>query len=917
MPLTPTIQASVAPIIMVDGTGGLDETLEAVDQQVYEAYAPVIVGPGGHSSVDEAAASFPQATQFFWILREGAVPAPDALAALISDSARAEAGIAGSKVVDDDNTLVAVGLVTDVFGNGYTGLDDDERDQGQYDVVRDVAAVAGVSMVVRRDLLFGLGGTDSEMAPHAASIDLCQRARLKGGRVIISPASVVTYSGGDASSLRWREEASRIRLVMKAYSPLTLLWVIPLEVLIGIVEFIVSLFFGRWLVGDFVRAWGWVIGHTPSTLSARGRARRGRVVGDSELFRFQRRGSVKISRLSQRAMEGMRSRLPGDESLSMESLGRDLRQPAFVIGVLAVIFVLLGSRNLWSDGLPAVGYTLPFPVNGWDVLDAYAGGWNPAGLGSAELLRPLLAISGAAKIVTFHSATLAEYLLASGALLVGIWGMTRLLRTWSIAAAPALIAGIAYVAGPTAQGIAGNTHLGTLLGMSLLPWAIRIALAPLREGIRPALGRLAGAILIFGLMGAFSPLLLLVPVPIVGVYAIFRFTDGTAWRGFVIALAGTAGGALLLSPWIWSTSFRAMIKDGYAYWEISPVLAGAGAVVALTAVVAARRPLGVVAGWGALMAAAGFFVARAGSFGVGTEAESVGLVLSGLGVAVSIAIVASTLTVPDLGRWRRFAAGVGVVGVILFMVAASTIILGGRIGLPGDQIQSMLSFTEANEGEAERSRVLLVGPEDLMPGDSRTIDGGAYRVVSAPYPDLGEARLANRGPLDEKLRDTMDLIVSGDTQRAGGELAEYGIKWIVVLGDSSGSDADEASLAWREVFAGQLDLLPLSAGVTNAVFVSDTPNVGRALSSTAESWARIGWTYSGTAESGKTVQVAENPHASFGPGPWRVISSANQVAADEGVVTFEADGSARAQAYGVVAVLVVLAIVGIWGRRRS
>lgn len=918
MSMTPTRLASVATIVMADGTGELDETLAAVGRQLYETGAPLVVGSGQTvERLSDAIDALPRDHEYVWIVREGAIAYPDTLSALVRDAERTGAGIIGSKVIGDDDALISVGLVTDVFGVPYTGLDESERDQGQYDVVRDVAAVAGVSMLVRRDLLHGLRGFDPDMAPLAASIDLARRARLKGARVMISPASSVHFDGEEAGPERWKEEGSRLRSNFKCYGVLTLLWVTPIDLIIGFIEAIVSLFFGKWLVFDYVRSWAWAIGKTPSTIAGRGLARRNRAVGDADLFRFQRRGSVKMSVLVEDTLTALRRRLPGDDTLSVASIGRDVRQPAFVIGVIAALFVLLSARNLWSDGFPAIGYTLPFPANGWDVLDAYAGGWNPAGLGSAEPLRPLLALAGLAKIVTLHGAVLAEYILGAGAMLLGIWGTVRLLRTWSIPAAPGLIAGVVYVAGPTAQGIAGNTHLGSLLALGVLPWAIRLCLAPVRDGLRPLAGRLAAVVLVFGVLGAASPLMVLIPVPVLAVYALMRFTDPRAWRGVIMGLFATGGGVLLLSPWIWENNFESLLEDGYAFWEISPVLSVAGAVVATAAVIAAGRSLGVVAGWGALLAGAGFLLARSGSYGLGTEAESMGLALSGLGLAIVIGIVAATVSDSDAASWRRFAAGLGSVAVVLLLVAASTIVLGGRIGLPGDRFTDTLSFTMANEGEAARSRVLLVGPEDLMPGDSRTVDGGAYRVVSAPVPDLGEARLAQRGALDDLLLEAMRSITSGETRRAGAELAPFGIRWIVVLGDSDGSDADEASLAWREVFAGQLDLLPLSAGVSNAVFVTDTDPVGRALTSSAASWPRVGWTYTGEPEAGKSVFVAENPAPSFGPEPWSDAGTVNQVAADEGVVTYRADEGRRLQSNIVAISIFILGGLAWWGRRRS
>ncbi len=925
MSMTPTRLATVATIVIADGTGGLGDTLAAVGRQVYEPTTTVVVHPGAQPApgdggqvraptFGEAMALVPADTAYVWLLREGALPVPDTLEALVRDAERADAGMIGSKVVGENDALISVGLVTDVFDVPYTGLDSAERDQGQYDVVRDVAAVAGVSTLIRRDLLVGLGGLDPEMAPLAGAIDLAQRARLKGARVMVSPASEVRFVGAEPGPVRWREEASRIRSVTKAYGPLTLLWVLPVDFVTGLFETLVSIFFGRWYGFDWVRSWAWNVAKAPSTFGARREARRNRVVSDTELFRFQRRGSVKAANLAKRSAEGLRRRLPGEDTVSVESIGNDVRQPAFVIGVLAVVFVLLSARELWSKGLPAVGYTLPFPSSGWDALQAYAGGWNPAGLGSPELVRPLVAIAGVAKIVTLHAQSLPEWALGAGAMVLGIWGVTRLLRTWSIGAAPALIAGIVYVAGPTAQGIGGNTDLGALLGLGLLPWAFRFCLAPLRDGIRHGIGRIAGTIAVFGFLGALSPLLLLIPLPSLALYALVRFRDPLAWRAVVLSLAGTAGGGLLLSPWIWQTSIERIARAGYAFWNVSSIVAVAAAVVAVAAVGAAERRLGLVAGWGAAMAGFGVLLSRSGSFGWGREVESAGLALAGLGTAITIGVVASTLSSEGLARWRRFVAGIGAVGIVVLVVASSVILLGGRIGLPGDRFTDMLAFTEANEGQAERSRVLLVGPAELMPGDSRSVEGGAYRVVSAPVPDLGEPRLEPRGELDIFLEERLASIIAGDTRRAGGELAPFGIRWIVVIGDSEGADADPASLAWRNVFAGQLDLLPLSAGVANAVFVSDVEPVGRALTLDA-SWARSGWAYVGEPEPGSSVFVAENPDPRFGPEPWRSVGFANEVSAVGGEVTFAADGAQRAQAIAAGLAIVVLVGLAVWGRR--
>jgi hypothetical protein len=928
MSMTSTRQALVATIVLADPGGGIEATLAALDAQVYGQVGVVVVGDTavGDATVagrrvvtrptfDEVVSSLPLAVTHLWILREGASPRPDAASSLVADMERTDAGIGGSKIVGtNDDSLISVGLVTDAFCVPYTGMDSAERDQGQYDVVRDVAAVAGASMMVRRDLLAGLGGVDPQMTPREAAVDLAQRARLKGARIIVTPASVVDYRE-DETGFRWKREASRIRSMFKVYGPLTLVWTIPLDFAIGFVQAFVSMFLGKWLFADFAKSWAWNVLKLPNTISSRRFARRGRVAGDPELFRFQRRGSVKVSELVQEVAAALRRRLPGDDRLSVESIGNDVRQPAFVVGALAIVFVLLSSRNIWSDGLPAVGFTLPLPSNGWNAIAGYAGGWNPAGLGSPDPLRPLLAIAGIAKVVTLNSTTLAAYLLTAGSMLAGIWGMTRLLRTWSVAAAPALIAGLVYVAGPTAQGISGNTHLGTIVALGVLPWALRLCLAPVSNGTWNAAVRMASVILVFGVLGAVSPLMLLVVAPALGVYAVIQLTDPDAWLALILALVGTAGGALLLSPWIWSADLIGIAEEGYAFWHVSPVLAVAGGAVAFAAVGAGRMGLGVVAGWGTLLAAAGFLGARSGDFGYGVETESVSLAIAGLGLAVVIAVVADSVLSPGIARGLRFALAAGTVGVLLLVVGSLTIVIGGRAGLPGDLYVEALGFTQANEGEASRARVLVVGPSELLPGDSRTIRGGSYKVISADVPDLGEARLGPPLGFDDLLAAKLEAIIAGQTRRAGGELASFGIHWIVVMGDSSDRGADEASVAWRNVFAGQLDLLPLSASTGNTAFVTDIEPVGRALTSELNSWARVGWIYSGEPEESRRVFVAENADEGWGPPPRVTVGEMNEVSASDGVVTYTPDGPRRAQAWLVLISIVALFSVVAIGRR--
>ena len=243
---TPTVAPLTAPqvaaVVSASDPERLRRCLAAIDGQVYGASRVLVVG--GNDEIRHIAGEFesvwrpdlaaaissvgPEFT-FVWALSERAIPDPQALRVLVQDTIRVDAAVAGSKIVDAHRPelLVSVGYATDAFAAPYSGLQPDEVDQEQYDVIRDVAAVSGVSVLIRRDLYRGLGGIDRSMAPTAASVDFCQRARLRGARVVVVPGSSVSYDGAGESS-DWRERASEIRAMIKSYSPITLLWVLPL-----------------------------------------------------------------------------------------------------------------------------------------------------------------------------------------------------------------------------------------------------------------------------------------------------------------------------------------------------------------------------------------------------------------------------------------------------------------------------------------------------------------------------------------------------------------------------------------------------------------------------------------------------------------------------------------------------------------
>ncbi len=230
-----------------------------------------------------------------WMIHDDIRPRPDALSALVEAAEQIDGSLVGSKILDgaDSMMLESVGGATDVYLVADPGLAAGELDQEQYDVVRDVAFVPGESMLIRRDLLKGLGGPDLLLSPLTRAIDFAGRARPRRCRVAVVPSSEVFHAGSCYSPTPvWREAGARARAVAKLYSGGRLLgWSFSLLIaLLNAIARLVMLDFRPTV--DLVRAVTWNLKHFRSTIRARRQARRLLRLMTGELFRYQRAGSL-------------------------------------------------------------------------------------------------------------------------------------------------------------------------------------------------------------------------------------------------------------------------------------------------------------------------------------------------------------------------------------------------------------------------------------------------------------------------------------------------------------------------------------------------------------------------------------------------------------------------------------------------
>ena len=919
-PSPPSPKSRVLALVVARRGDEIADVLASIESQVYEVEDVVVIaerrpgitpdanGPKTARRLSEALDAVDGPVDYLWMLDSRTTARPDALAALIEAAESLEASVVGSKVLDDDSPdrLLSVGGPTDVFGFPYTGLERGEIDQEQFDVIRDVAFLEPASLLVRRDLAEGLGGLDHALPYLSFGLDICQRARVVGGRVVVTPGSeVFSRASGAQRPTTWREQAGRLRIMLKTYSPLTLLWVLPALFLVGLATWLYRLARGH-LAGpvDWIRTWAWNLLHLASTLAARRRAPKTSLASDAELFRFQVRGSLELREIAAElgALLGAGTEKEEPDDRAPPAFWQ---RPDVITTVLGVALVLLLTRSIITEGLPATGYVLPLAESAWNTLRAYAGGWHLGGLGSPEPMHPSVGATAAVQLL-LGGRSGATGIITVGAVASGVAGMVALIRRLGLSRGACLVAGAVFVAGFPVLGLAGEGYWPGLLALGGLPWSLAGVVAPDPETGRGWVGRLARVGLATAASAVFVPLSIVIPV----VFGVVWAAVARRSRPLVIGAAGSVLALPVLLPWLSGRGLAEVLSSGApfhpepSWWVAVPLLVAGTAAMA----VARGRPLSV-AMTGAVIGSVGFLVARAASVGAGQETTAAALIATAAGAAL---VVAGALDAPaslgiDVSLPRTAAAYGAMVAAILVGLTSLVPAPAGRMGLPDERFDTF-AFASSRAGAHGPDRVLLTGPPETLPGQHRVLpDGTPYRLIGGflDYPQawLPEARLG-----DAALEETLVGLIGGEELRPGELLARFGIRWVAATGPSPIADAMSA----------QLDMRPLAGlfvGESGGVWENDVPAY-RAATDGGAAWSWVAPDYEGR-QAGGSVRIAENADHRWGPGAWQQDGWANRVPAEAGVATFGGVGSFRFQARAAAVVVILLAGLSLVRGRRE
>ncbi|MFP5310298.1 MAG: glycosyltransferase [Actinomycetes bacterium] len=865
----------LAVVVAHDGAEWLPRTLAALDAQTHAALEVVAVDNGSsddtrrvlteHLGTDRVLvaerdlgfgaavsmaldAAVAGDAEHLLLVHDDVALAADAVEALVGHlETSSRTAIAGCKLVDwDDPTrLQEVGMAVDLTGRADSGLEEDERDQGQRDAIRPVLYVSTSGMLVRRAVFEELGRFDRRYHLFRDDLDLCWRAWLAGHDVDVVPdavghhvASASTYGRlGQTAFLgpRYFAERNTLATLLKNYGPVRLPLVVVLYFLTGIAK--VLGFVATRRLGDAwqtVRAWLWNLLHLRETRRLRAAVQSTRVRADGELAPLFARTGTRARAYAEAIGDWITG---GEVEFDTAEAPEEVVEPETVtervvalvrarpyqVSALALLVVgVVVAVPLLRSGALRGGELAPWPADAAEFWRAYLSTWNDAGgAGTAGASSPAQALLGIVGVLGFGSAWIAPRLLLLGAVPLAWVLALRAGRLATDRRGPRLAAATVYVLSPPAIAALRSGRIGAMVVLVALP-ALASAFAgagrpdapPASAWRNTAAGAIVGAVAV-----AFEPIVLLVlaAVTVVGVAALSTSEHrvrGSRRRATLRLLVLFGGSLLLLLPWLGQLFGGAINRAGQdlvvvpdPFWRwllLSPGLPGFPGITVGVGLLAAgllglafganRRPLAVAGLWGLLLA--GVFAAWGfGRAGAGAWTwPGVPLLLTALAAAALLAIAfssaSSQLAGFDFG-WRQLASLVTalvVAGGVLVSVIGVAVAPWDAFAIGEDPLPAFLS--DPDDAVAGRTLVLA------------EVDGTVeWELVGPAGPTMVSYGQAPSRALTARVETIIEEMVAGTDPGAGGRLGLLDVRHVVVP-EAGRSDALESALR------GQLALEP-------------------------------------------------------------------------------------------------------------
>ncbi|MBI2168763.1 MAG: glycosyltransferase family 2 protein [Actinobacteria bacterium] len=813
-------------VLIVDA-GAPDDPTARVGRVLPDAYIRRLSRQTTFGAAANEALAAVEGANYLLFLSDDVVLDADAVGIMVEEAVRSNAGVVGPKVVDAErrDLLLAVGLTADKLGVAAGRVDPGEMDHEQHDGVRDVLAVPAEAMLVRADLWAELGGFEPAFGDEVAEVDLCWRARVAGGRVLVVPDAVVARPraalherfGPDPDSARALEPAHRLQMLLRNYSGFSLVRVLPQALAMTIVQALGLLAFGRpRRAFSVLRAWPRTLRRLGETLRARRAVQGTRAIDDSEVRSLQMRGFTYVRVfLGGQLHLGMRMESFSGASRDLaQSVTGGIRRPSLTFGAALSIVALVGARNLITSHVPSVGSFLPWPSPG-EAFREFGSAWRFVGVGSGGPAPPALALMGFLSAALTGSAALARTVVIVTAIPLGAYGAFRLMLPLARSVGPPLAAATAYAVVPVPRNAIAEGRLGPLVFYAAAPFMLDRLLtaagidpfAHLPDGrpVRDPRRALLALALLTSLTAAVFPaavvflllvaLALLAAVPLAGARA-------AGARGVIVALTAAGLAVALLFPW--SVGLLLPVPDlgalGFAFreaprlgdllvFDTGPAWLGIPwLLLALAAhpllVASGPRLRWVARGWVlAMMGWAAAWVPGRVGLDIGVPPVEGALVLSALGVAMAVGLGSGVLG-EELRRtglsWRQGLSVVAAAGLVVSSAPFWVDSLHGRWKLPGRDWATDLQWmtSEAADGGF---RVLWAGDPQILPLDPRPLaDGTGFGITRDGPGDGMDLWPPPAEGAAGHVRSALEAVIDGRTERLGHMVGPLAVRFIAV-----------------------------------------------------------------------------------------------------------------------------------------
>ena len=628
----------------------------------------------------------------------------------------------------------------------------------------------------------------------------------------------------------------RLRTSRVAYGLGSRLRVMPQAAFIAVVEMVAAVASGRLQhAGDIFHAWTWNLRRRGEIRARRKALAAQRAVPDRDVRRLQVRGSARFSAF----LRGQLGAGGDDRIGSVAGAGRDLvtnlrsgrARWSLVTWAAVIALLVIGSRQILTGALPAVGDFAPFPSQASALLREWTSGYRDVGLGSVTAAPTLLGALGLLGYLSLGEMALLRTVLVVGLLFVGVIGIWRMARPLGSRRAR-LVTLVVYACVPVGFNAMAQGRWTGLVMYGLAPWMFNqllkaSGLAPFGSvGGEPGPGvserPLRQRVLLLGLITALAVMLVpfaLVVVPVIALaFALGGLLVGEvrgALRTIGVAVGGAAVALVLHLPWSTSLltggweAFVGTSSDGGRPLSLGAIFRFQTGPFGAPPVGWVFLPIGVLAlvigrrwrlGWAVrswIVLAVGVSVVFMGAEGWLPGSLPVPEVLLApasvaLALAAGLGMAAFEVDLPDYHfGWRQIAsvlAGAALVLAVLPAVAAAS---SGRWGLPDADFSRSLRNLDTKDAGAGPFRVLWLGDADLLPAAGWQLhapqvdDLGpgallAYATSENGMPDVSDVIAGSDQGATSQLRDVLQIAAAGGTSRLGALLAPMGVRYVVV-----------------------------------------------------------------------------------------------------------------------------------------